>query len=892
MLENAEFLTVIDALGLSPKGSKLILEARIKAPVRDVVSRGGNVITLLASRKMQREISTESRSLEFFAALGYEHDAKVLEFYPQPCELRLELMDDVNGEIHSVRHIPDFLVLRRDGVSLIEWKSEAHLQRLAEKYPWRFQRDAEGRWYAPLIEQQLADWGIAYRIQTNADIIVRRKENLLALEDYFHPGAEPCPTEVLQRVREALQEDQALYLADLYGKPFDCTPDQILKGIADGELVADLDREQVTAPRRCRVYRDAAVRELLAGYVPDSEKSVPAPYDIPMVPGMVFVYEGQRFVVALVGEKSLVLTDAAGKQTTLGFDWFVANRKDILITEGPSLAGQFTQELSQYTEGELLAALKRQELLLQPDGASERNKRRWRQNVQAAQLNGTHEALALVPRTRFRGNREARLSQDQEDNLQQVISNEWLNNRAPNYKSCYRHLENACDSAGVVTPSYPTLISRIKSLDHTKSTRIRYGKRRAYQEGDFVNILSYDTPVHGSRPFQYCHIDHTQLDIELINSRTGKNMGRPWFSMAVDSYTRRILGIYLSYDPPSYQSTMMVLRDIVRRHGRLPQFIVVDNGTDFKSINFKMFLKSIGIHLRFRPAGRPRHGAVMERLFGRGHSEYVHNLSGNTKATKQVRTTTGKYLPARMAEWTLEAMYFGLEYWAFTYYDQDLHPALGLSPREAQDKGIAETGSRAHRHLICNTDFLIATCPTVDREGVRKVDRQRGVKFDDHFFSAPELRDLKVAGSKVPVRYDPWDHSTVYAYVNHRWVRCINTTLASMGPMTVAERSAMFEEYRHQYGAKPDSAVSAQRLREFLQTFTPEGAMALHRARQAENTALYGGLGHAAVMPPTNTLAPAQAPAIKSRQGAQIPSNTSTSSKMDDELPEFDTFSI
>jgi putative transposase len=63
----------------------------------------------------------------------------------------------------------------------------------------------------------------------------------------------------------------------------------------------------------------------------------------------------------------------------------------------------------------------------------------------------------------------------------------------------------------------------------------------AYQKNTFVDVLYYDTPAHGSRPFQYVHIDHTLLDIELISSRTGKPLGRPWLSLAVDAWSRRIV---------------------------------------------------------------------------------------------------------------------------------------------------------------------------------------------------------------------------------------------------------------------------------------------------------------------------------------------------------------
>src|SRR5690606_33268782 len=143
----------------------------------------------------------------------------------------------------------------------------------------------------------------------------------------------------------------------------------------------------------------------------------------------------------------------------------------------------------------------------------------------------------------------------------------------------------------------------------------------------------------------------------------------------------RIVGLYLTFDPPSYRSNMMLMRDIVSRFNQLPQFIVVDNGADFRSQDFTHFLQLMGVHPRYRPKSRPRHGSVLERIFGHLHSAYVHNLAGNTKATKHVREITKKFLPSNLAEWCLAYLYYGLNYWAFTYYDTEVHSTLGVSPR-------------------------------------------------------------------------------------------------------------------------------------------------------------------------------------------------------------------
>ena len=93
----------------------------------------------------------------------------------------------------------------------------------------------------------------------------------------------------------------------------------------------------------------------------------------------------------------------------------------------------------------------------------------------------------------------------------------------------------------------------------------------------------------GTAPGKYVHLDHTQLDIELVSS-LGTPLGRPYATFATDAYSRRLLACYLSFDPPSYRSCMMVLRACVRRHARFPQMVVVDGGPEFKSTYFESLL--------------------------------------------------------------------------------------------------------------------------------------------------------------------------------------------------------------------------------------------------------------------------------------------------------------
>src|SRR5204862_8061885 len=98
----------------------------------------------------------------------------------------------------------------------------------------------------------------------------------------------------------------------------------------------------------------------------------------------------------------------------------------------------------------------------------------------------------------------------------------------------------------------------------------RQGPRAAAQVEPFYwELERMTTPRHGDRPWEIVHLDHTELDIVLVSSHTGRCLGKPWATFMTDAYSRRLLVVYLTFDPPSYRSGMMALRECVWRYARL-----------------------------------------------------------------------------------------------------------------------------------------------------------------------------------------------------------------------------------------------------------------------------------------------------------------------------------
>lgn len=721
-------------IGLSDAGRQLVEAARRESPVRKVQSRLGNVLTRFPSHKMQRAVTTESRTVEFPALIQYEYDSSVLEYYAQPVRLDLRLIG-AQGKRSRLQHTPDFLLLRESEVCIEEWREEPRLERLARKHPGRFVRTECG-WSCPEVETYLQSRGIGYRLRTPAEHPVILVQNLLFLADYYAPNAEVVGAAALLCIQGHLREHGALTLADLcalgarsdasgryddgdapegsmdtvHGQPHCASfvTDDLYKAIADGRVTYDLWNEPLSDVARSRVYRNQAALEFARRLDAQESRNDPG---------------------------SGVHRDCTDL-TRVPFSTLSPQDISRAIRRGRAL------DLS----SEQAAAA----------GFSSRTLRRWRSLVRAAGGSAVSRNLALVGKIRNRGNRNRKVPEAVLSVIGHVATEIYNQPESVNVSSAYRSFVDECYRGGLQPCSYRSFSLELRTR---KSIRKREGKRSAYQAEPIVWYLSAQDPIHGVRPFEYVHIDHTPLDILLISGETQELLGRPWLSLAMDAESRAVVGFYLSFDSPSYRSCMMVLRDIVRRHGRLPNTWVLDNGAEFKSAALQRVCELYTVSLRYRPAGQPRHGSVMERLFGTAHSQLIHNLAGNTKCLKNVRTVTQSVAPERHAQWTLPALYGALNKYFQDLYGTELHPAHGESPELHLQQQLAQTGQRQHRAIRLDRTFLIETCPPVDQSGERKIDVQRGVKVHHLWYWSEAFRRVRTQ-TAVPVRVDWWAPTT------------------------------------------------------------------------------------------------------------------------------------
>ena len=422
--------------------------------------------------------------------------------------------------------------------------------------------------------------------------------------------------------------------------------------------------------------------------------------------------------------------------------------------------------------------------------------------------------------------------------MTEVLEHDYETKKQKTLYSSWIKLKFCCENKGIAAPSYKTFTIAARQRDPYRQRLKRQGHRGAYILEPFYWELDLKTPRHGDRPLEIGHIDHTELDVEVVSSRTGRVLGRPWMTLLIDAYSRRVPAFYLTFDPPSYRSCMMVLRECVRRQNRLPQIVVVDGGKEFGSTYFEALLANYECTKKERPPAKARFGSLCERMFGVSNSQFIHNLRGNTLIMQNVRQVTKSVNPKGLAVWSLSELHDRLREYLYEVYDTTDHPALGQSPREAFFTRLSETGERRHRTIPYDEEFLIFTMPTTTR-GTAKVVSGRGVKIHHVYYWCEAFRDPEVQGQLIAVRFDPFDAGIAYAFVHHQWIQCHSEHYAILKGRSEREIMLATQELHQRcHNHSASFPISARQLAEFLESVEAEEVLLSQRLSDLESKAI------------------------------------------------------
>ncbi len=252
-------------------------------------------------------------------------------------------------------------------------------------------------------------------------------------------------------------------------------------------------------------------------------------------------------------------------------------------------------------------------------------------------------------------------------------------------------------AAQIKPPSERTVYRLMTSYHAYDIAVLRDGKRLAINRFRRVGKAPRSINI-----LERVEIDHTPLDLFLIDERTWLPLGRPTLTVVLDHFSRMPLGYYLSFGNPSVAAVMGALRHALLPKSPvleslpqlpvhhswpcygIPDVIVLDNGLEFLSRDLESVAFDLGIQLIFCPKREPWFKGRIERYLKTINYFFAHQLPGASFSRYYQR---GDYDPQKHALMTLGEFKHIFEKWVLDVYAQSLHTGIATTPYTKWQEG-------------------------------------------------------------------------------------------------------------------------------------------------------------------------------------------------------------
>jgi putative transposase len=290
--------------------------------------------------------------------------------------------------------------------------------------------------------------------------------------------------------------------------------------------------------------------------------------------------------------------------------------------------------------------------------------------------------------------------------------------------------------------------------------------------------------VLATRAFAVAHIDHWKCDYFLVvGVVNGKSIVcRPWLTAMVDMFSGEILAIWLSFASPSRRACAMVIRDCIRRHGRLPEMIVTDGGSEFKSAHFLVMLMTLKVIRCERPPEDPRFGQEVEGVFKQFKERFARGMPGYGISIERARAVSAAFKAGKSASLTLMEGFEALEAFIFNGYNNEPKPGTRTLRSQIREQSLAAFPFSGKK-VEWNVKLLIATSIAAPSKQYT-LWTGRGIHLNDKWYTSPKLLRYRGYKKDFCVRVEPYADSVIYVFIEGKWLICANTDVRDDLAMT------------------------------------------------------------------------------------------------------------
>lgn len=387
------------------------------------------------------------------------------------------------------------------------------------------------------------------------------------------------------------------------------------------------------------------------------------------------------------------------------------------------------------------------------------------------------DLLVVINKNSYR-RRTKKLDAESEGFLQDHIDDHYAKDTRPTISGSYLNylarlkVENIRRVAEGVAPltkiSERTYGSRIADRPKKEIMTARLGREATRRH--FKMIKGH---LPAENPLDVVEIDHTPMNLYVIDDNALLPLGRPWLTAIKDRYSGILLGFYVSFQPTGLTSIFGAIKHSLSSHhlayelwpdienpwpafGRAVYY-ESDRGGDFNSPRYRNAIKSLGSHWEYCERRTPWLKGSIERFFLTLEQTFFESMPGRTYACLEKR---GDYDPVKDAVIRFSSLIYLLHKWAADFHNIAVNLRNQANSLELWQAGI-ETAPPPYPCAIDELNIMLGQ----HHAGVIS---QEGIRYSWQTYADDQLSDLMdTVGKGVSVNYVVSAEDLGQIYVEH-----------------------------------------------------------------------------------------------------------------------------
>jgi putative transposase len=336
-------------------------------------------------------------------------------------------------------------------------------------------------------------------------------------------------------------------------------------------------------------------------------------------------------------------------------------------------------------------------------------------------------------------------------------------------------------------------------------------------------------------PLDVVEIDHTPLNVYVIDNVTFLPLGRPSLTAIKDRHTSIILGFYVSFRHTGLQCIFGAIKHSLQSHHYVrtmwpdlndwPAFglganYVSDRGGDFVSLQYQMAITSLGAQYSYNQRRTPWLKGSIERFFRTLDQTFFEAMPGKTFSCLKERKD---YDPKKDSVVRFSTFIYLLHKWCVNFHNVttnerkqktplqlwnesiQIAPPIHLSNMDRLDLILGEHHSGRLTHEGLQFEWLHYA-----DDGLHEVFREFGKNLIlDYIVSQDNLGHIQVKHPKTgiyfPVQCTRADYAERLTLYQHRYIRKVNREAQKASPtvgMLVETRAQIQADIRKELSIK------------------------------------------------------------------------------------------